>query len=262
MTPTAHHEVKHPGGFVANPVIIEGEGRPLVYLHGCFGIEWGSFLDTLAGQRRVYAPAHAGSIDFDDLDKLDTLWDLVLYYDDLFEELGLDEFDLVGHSFGGMVAAEFAAAHLRRIGKLVLIDPFGLWNDAEPVGDHLLAPAKAQLAMRFHDVTKPDVAAQLAAPADPEEQIRRQVRTYTTLGSTSHFMHPIPERGLHRRLRRIKVPTLVIWGQQDGLIPVSYADAFGAAIPDARTRIIADAGHSPQLEQPEAVTAAVTEFLA
>jgi pimeloyl-ACP methyl ester carboxylesterase len=54
---------------------------------------------------------------------------LLLYYDDLFDRLGLDRVDLVGHSFGGMVAAEYAATFRDRVGKLVLIDAMGLWRD-------------------------------------------------------------------------------------------------------------------------------------
>ena len=71
----------------------------------------GGFLDDLSTSRKVYAPAHAGSVDLADLEALDGLWDLLLYYDDLFAALGLQKFDLVGHSFGGMVAAEYAATY-------------------------------------------------------------------------------------------------------------------------------------------------------
>jgi len=135
--------IELPGGFAANPVIIKGEGAPVVYFHGPFGQEWDGFLDDLAAYRRVYAPAHAGAEQTEDLDQLDGLSDLVLYYDDLFDRLGLDRIDLIGHSFGGMVAAEYAATFRDRVRQLVLIDAMGLWRDDAPVADHLLVSPQA-----------------------------------------------------------------------------------------------------------------------
>src|SRR5258706_15457907 len=91
--------IELPGGFAANPVLVKGEGAPVVYLHGPFGQEWDGFLDDLATHRRVYAPAHAGSEETDDLEHLDGLSELILYYDDLFDRLVLDRTDLRGTSF-------------------------------------------------------------------------------------------------------------------------------------------------------------------
>src|ERR1700733_4497319 len=154
-------QVQHPAGFVQNPVLIKGEGRPVVFLHGPFEREWGAFLDNLATHRKVYAPAHAGSIDTIDLDHLDGLSDLILYYDDLFNALDIDEVDLIGHSFGGMVAAEYAATFTRRVRKLVLIDAMGLWNDNDPVEDHLLVSPERLTSLLFHDVTNPVIVEKL-----------------------------------------------------------------------------------------------------
>src|SRR6202167_5907043 len=154
--------IELPGGFAANPVIIKGEGAPVVYFHGPFGQEWDGFLDDLAAYRRVYAPAHAGAEQTEDLDQLDGLSDLVLYYDDLFDRLGLERVDLIGHSFGGMVAAEYAATFRDRVGKLVLIDAMGLWRDEAPVQDHLLVAPDKLVKLLFHDPSKPEVASNLA----------------------------------------------------------------------------------------------------
>src|ERR1700730_16964631 len=160
--------IELPGGFAANPVIIKGEGAPVVYLHGPFGQEWDGFLDDLAAHHRVYAPAHAGAEETEDLDQLDGLSDLVLYYDDLFDRLGLDRVDLVGHSFGGMVAAEYAATFRDRVGKLVLIDAMGLWREASPVQDHLLVAPEKLVKLLFHDPSRPEVITKLAMPKERE----------------------------------------------------------------------------------------------
>jgi len=254
-------QVPHPGGFVPNPVLSSGTGNPVVFLHGLFGQEWSGFLDDLASSRKVYAPAHAGSVDLADLETLDGLWDLLIYYDDLFATLALDRFDLIGHSFGGMMAAEFAAMYPGRIGKLVLIDSLGLWNDNHPVADHLLSTLPVQTAMRFHDLGNAAVAEQIKVPAEPAAAQAALVTRFLALSSTSQFIHPIPDRGLRRRLRRIKAETLIVWGAEDRLTPRPYAEEFAAAIEGSRVEIIANAGHTPHVEQRALVSDRVRAFL-
>jgi hypothetical protein len=94
-------------GQIQARVKIAGEGPPLVFLHGAFGLTWDAFLETLAQYHTVYAPEHPGTTpgDPDAIKPLDDLWDLVLYYDELFDWLGLEVPIVVGHSFGGMVAS-------------------------------------------------------------------------------------------------------------------------------------------------------------
>jgi pimeloyl-ACP methyl ester carboxylesterase len=254
--------VELPGSFAANPVLIKGQGAPVVYLHGPFGQEWDGFLDDLSLHRRVYAPAHAGAEQTEDLEHLDGIPDLLLYYDDLFDRLGLGRVDLVGHSFGGMVAAEYAACFRDRVGKLVLIDAMGLWRDDAPVEDHLLVAPEKLVKLLFHDPSSPEVVAKLTMPKEREAMNAAIVRRFGALASTSHFIHPIPERGLKRRLRRIKAETLVLWGAQDALVPPVYAAEFGALIPNARIEMIQGSGHVPQIEQRKVVSEHLERFLA
>jgi pimeloyl-ACP methyl ester carboxylesterase len=253
--------IELPGGFAANTTLTRGEGSPVVYLHGPFGQEWNGFLESLAAHRRVYAPAHPGADEPDDLHRLDGIFDLMLYYDDLFDSLGLEKVDLVGHSFGGMVAAELAATFPERVRKLVLIDALGLWRDDAPVGDHVMASPEKQLALLYSDATKPEVAARVALPDDVNERNKVIVHRFSAVASTSHFIWPIPERGLAKRLRRVKADTLIIWGRQDALAPAVYADEFAARIAGARVRLVDGAGHVPQVEQQDEVSRAVLEFL-
>jgi pimeloyl-ACP methyl ester carboxylesterase len=247
--------------FPPNPVLVKGDGAPVVYLHGLLGQEWNGFLDGLAAKRRVYAPAHAGAEDPDELRDLDNIHDLVLYYDELFDKLGLEQVDLVGHCFGGMVAAEIAATYPQRVRRLVLIDSLGLWRDDAPVQDYLLVPSQQRVALLLGDPARPEVKAQLALPADPQEQMNALLHRITGLASVSHFIWPIPERGLTRRLRRVKAPTLILWGAQDQFVPSVYAADFAAGIAGAKVEIIAGAGHTPQFDQPQAVAERVLGFL-
>ena len=123
-------------------VKVAGQGPALVYLHSGYGLIWDDFLDQLARDFTVYAPEHPGTSagDPDAVKSLDDLWDLVLYYYEMFDKLGLDAPAVVGHSFGGMVAAELAATNPKRVGKLVLIDPLGLWRDDAPIKNYMVAP--------------------------------------------------------------------------------------------------------------------------
>jgi pimeloyl-ACP methyl ester carboxylesterase len=250
-----------PGGFAPNPVLIKGEGRPIVFLHGAFGQEWEPFLDDIATRFTVHVPANPGSEELDDLRLLPGIWDLLLYHDDLFNALGLGRMDLIGHSFGGMVAAEFAAAFPHRVGKLVLIDALGLWRDDAPVQDHFLVPAKKQVELLYKDPSNPELQALLAPPTDPAESRAATIRRYASLGSTSHFIWPIAERGLKRRLRRISAETLILWGADDALTPSIYAEDFAAGIHESQMCIIKNAGHVPQFEQRETVVRNILSFL-
>ncbi len=101
----------------------------------------------------MHAPEHPGTTPGapDDIYQLDGLWDLVLCYDELLDALGLEQAVLVGHSFGGMVACEVAAASARRARRLVLIDPIGLWRDSDPVVNWMMLDPAEMRRRIFHD---------------------------------------------------------------------------------------------------------------
>lgn len=250
------------GGLSPNPVIAKGEGTPVVFLHGPFGQEWPGYLDDLAERHSVYAPANPGGDEPADLRLLDDLWDLVLYYDELFERLGLARIGLIGHSYGGMVAAEIAAAYPSRVSRLVLIDPMGLWRDDAPVNEFVTVAPETLAAQLWYDRSKPAVAERLAPPEDAAEAQAQVLRRFGAIASTAHFSFPIPERGLHKRLRRVTAPTLLLWGGQDGLVPPIYAGEFERRLAQATSEIVAEAGHYPHVEQRQTASRRTLEFLA
>jgi len=241
-----------------------GSGDPLVFLHGAAGLQWDAFLDGLAERFTVYAPEHPGTTlgDPDGIKALDDLWDLVLYYDELFDALGLDAPAVVGHSFGGMVAAEVAATFPRRVSKLVLISALGLWRDDAPVPNFMVMTPQELVPLVVADPNGP-VAATLLQEPDLESEAGQTAVLQATwsLACTGKFVWPIPDRGLAKRLHRIAAPTLIVWGHQDRLVTSVYADEFQRAIAGSRVEVLEGAAHMPQLEQPERTLAAVTEFL-
>src|SRR5712692_2376127 len=142
---------------VATRVKVAGSGLPLVFLHGAYGLQWDPFLDGLARSHKVYAPEHPGTTPGapDSLKPLDNVWDLVLYYYELLDALGLNAPAVVGHSFGGMVAAEIAATNPSRVSKLVLIDAIGLWRDDIPVRNWMATPLSELPKHLFADPNGP-----------------------------------------------------------------------------------------------------------
>src|SRR5437588_434994 len=121
-----------------------GHGPTLVWLHGPHGIRRNDpMIAALAARHSVIAPLAPGFNDVDELDDIRDVHDLALHYDDLFDALGLTGVSLVGHSFGAMIAAELAAHVPARVARLVLLSPFGLWRDDEPVADLFARPLGA-----------------------------------------------------------------------------------------------------------------------
>ncbi len=250
-------------GRVPVRVHVKGAGPAVMFLHGPWGLTWGPFLDALAQQFTVYAPEHPGTSpgDPEAIQHVDTLWDLVLCYDELLEALRLGEVMLAGHSFGAMMACEVAALRPSRVRRLALLDPIGLWLAEAPVVNWmLLGPAE----MAAHVFDKPDGAAaraMFAVPEDPEEGALARTRLTWAMGATGKFIWPIPDKGLGKRIHRVTAPTLLVWGAADRLVPRAYAQEFAGRLPDARLEVVAGAGHAPHLEQPEATARIVQAFL-
>jgi pimeloyl-ACP methyl ester carboxylesterase len=244
-------------------VKIAGEGPPLVFFHGAYGLAWDPFLDHLAQSHTVYAPEHPGTTpgDPDAIKSLDDLWDLVLYYYELFDELGLEAPVAVGHSFGGMVAAEVAATNPQRVSRLVLIGPIGLWRDDAPVLNWMSVPPGVIAKAAFYDPEGPIAKQMLELPKDPEESVNAQIGLTWSLGCTGKFVWPIPDKGLKKRLHRIQAPTLIVWGQEDGIVSPVYAQEFASRISGARTEVVGEAAHVPHLEQLGEVSTLVEDFL-
>jgi pimeloyl-ACP methyl ester carboxylesterase len=244
-------------------VLSAGRGPALVFFHGPWGLTWDPFLDELARTFTVYAPEHPGTTPGspDDVYHLDGLWDLVLCYDELLTGLGLHEVALVGHSFGGMVACELAAAYPGRARRLVLIDPLGFWRDAERVVNWMILNPGDLPGYVFRDPDREAARRMLGLSEPPEAAAAARVRLMWAMGATGKFIWPIPDKGLKKRIHRVTAPTLVVWGKDDRLVPPIYGDEFVRRIPGARLQMVGGAGHVPQVDEPETVARMVREFV-
>ncbi|MHB8576014.1 MAG: alpha/beta fold hydrolase [Dehalococcoidia bacterium] len=242
-------------------VKVGGQGDPLVFLHGAGGLLWDPFLDALSQSYTVYAPAMPGTGNSTGLEDVRDIWDLCLCYYDLFDKLGLDAPDVVGHSLGGMVGAELAATDQSRVKRLALICPAGLWRDDLPIPDIFGMLPHELMAHVLADLDSPLAKMMQRVPDDIDGKMEALIVRTQNMIAAAKFLWPIPDRGLRNRLYRIKAPTLLVWGRQDRLIPVQYGDDFQRLIPDARLVTIDGASHMVTLEQTAQAVAAVTEFL-
>jgi len=235
-----------------------GRGKPLLFLHGSGGPMSGApFLDDLAKHYTVLAPAHPGFGPGQGIEHLDDILDFALYYLDFLDELGVEKPHVVGHSLGGMVAAEMAALAPRELGSLVLVCPSGLWLDAVPVPDFFTFSPEQLVKSALHEPAGPVGKMLLAQFRDPDLALE----SYRCLASAGKFLWPLPDKGLKKRIHRVKLPTLIVWGASDGLIPTAYAEAFHDAIPGSQLAVLNGAGHLPMLEQREAFVDTVRRFL-
>ena len=240
----------------------EGEGNPLLYLHGLDGHPGDPpALRDLATGRRVVAPEFPGYGESSGIDQIDDVLDMALYHRRLVETLGLEQVDLIGHSLGGMFAAEVAAICPQIVRRLILVDPFGLWIDETPVPDLFTLGNRQLRAALWHEPEGHVAQQELTRMSDGVSGGAAVITRAGNLSTAGKFLWPIPDRGLRKRLPFVKAPTLVIVGASDGLVGEAYGKEFVRGIPNARLEVIREAGHSPMLEQPEAWLRAVREFL-
>src|ERR1051326_2768306 len=239
-----------------------GSGTPLVFLHGAGGILPNDpFLAKLTEKYHVYAPLLPGYGDSEECGEIRGMLDFTLHTWDVVDALRLKDPLLVGHSMGGMIAAEMAAIGPHDVSRLALIAPAGLWLDEHPIPDLFSTMPFEFPQLLFHNVEAG--AALMTAgmsPEDPEWLKGFLVSNARQLGMAGRILFPVPDRGLSSRLYRIKARTLLIWGNSDRLIAPAYAQVFKKAIPGADLAVIPEAGHMITLEKPDQMIAALARL--
>jgi pimeloyl-ACP methyl ester carboxylesterase len=247
-------------GGIAIETVIAGTGPPLLFLHGGDYVAQNQpFLDRLARRFRVIAPRHPGFGTTPRPAWFRTVHDIAYLYLDLMDRLDLNDTILVGASFGGWVGLELAVRSEVRLGRLVLIDALGLkfgGREERDIADIYALPADEVARRSFADPARavPDYA----SLGDAELLAITRDREATALYGWRPYMH---DPALVHWLHRISRPALVLWGDKDGIVAPAYGERLAASLPDARFARIAGAAHYPQIEQPEAVAAAIEGFV-
>jgi pimeloyl-ACP methyl ester carboxylesterase len=244
---------------VSLEVLRQGEGPPLLFLHGGdYFVQHRAFFDQLARRWRVTAPRHPGFGESERPDGFRNVGDLAYLYLDLLDRQDAGKVTLVGPSFGGWVALEMCVRSLERIERLVLIDAVGVkfgGREEREIADIYALPHDEVLRRTFFD---PDRAApDYSGLSDEEATVVARDRQATALYGWRPYMH---NPGLRQWLHRVRVPTLAIWGESDRIVTPDYGQNLCRSLPDARFELIRRAGHYPQLEQPDEVAAAIESF--
>lgn len=227
-------------------LVAGGAGDPLLFLHGGErSSSCSAFIEGLAKTFRVYAPIHPGFGESERPSSFDSVSDLVYHYSDLLDVLGLEKTHVVGHSFGGWVAAELAVAQRHRIEKLVLINAMGIRVENITPANLFMLPIGKMVQLLY---TKPPAAVNTDVLRDREALAR-------------YAWNRLYNPKLRERLRRINVPALVVAGENDELLRQEYGRALAASIPNASFLSIPDLGHALPAEQNGRLIDTVTTFL-
>ena len=238
----------------------KGSGSKLGFLAGLGGLpRWTPFLDRLAERRTLIVPSLPG---FPGGGRghatLDSHLDWVIAVRQLLVAAGLDGADLVGSTAGGSLTAEIAAIWPRQVRRLALIAPWGLFDEADPMTDPWAQRAPEMPALLCADPTRWE-----ALKTEPEGQNSPEwpIEQVRAAEAAARIFWPLGNTKLEKRLKLIEAPTLLLWGEQDRMMPRSYVDRFAQAIP-GRTEIltIAGAGHLAELDKPDEVAAAILEW--
>jgi pimeloyl-ACP methyl ester carboxylesterase len=239
-----------------------GDGPPLLYLHGSgdSGV-WQPVFDGLARGFDVIRPDHPGYGFSDEGRGIDTVHDLAFFYLDLLDALGIDKATVIGSSLGGWIGADLATIEPARITRLVLIGAAGLRVEDSGQPDEFAMDPVASIEAVYAGADARRAATERFAslesdPAAMERYLRNRITT-AHLAWNPYFHDP----KLVHRLHRITAPTLVVWGSDDGLVPLAHGHRWTELIDGSRLEVIDGAGHLPQVEQADRFLEVVRPFL-
>jgi pimeloyl-ACP methyl ester carboxylesterase len=235
---------------VDTAVLSAGDGPPLVFFHGGGTVTGQDALLPLADSFRLVVPFHPGYGASADDPEVDDIHDYVRHYLDLFDLLGLDEFVLAGHSMGGYLAATFAIYQTARVTRLALAAPIGLRVREHPTVD-IFGLEDEDL---FRMVTEDPSVFEGKVPMPPTPEFLAERYRESTSTARIFWSRPYDVK-LPRWLHRLTMPTLLLWGEKDQLVPVEQAAVWAGLLPNAEVRTLPGVGHLLFDETPAAVDA-------
>lgn len=236
-----------------------GKGAPLLFLHGADGYsQWLPFFDALAERNELLVPEHPGFGGSDDPPLIRSVPDMAMFYLDFLESQNLRDIHIVGHSLGGWIAAEMLIRDRARAKSLTLISAAGIRVEGVPSGDLFIWNREELLRNVFYEQAYADIALSLKPTDEQMDTMLRNRFTATKLGWQPRWYDPDLEKWLHR----IKLPSLIIWGAEDKIMPPAYAGLWRERLPDARLVMIEKCGHVPQIEKLAETIAPLRDFLA
>jgi pimeloyl-ACP methyl ester carboxylesterase len=236
-----------------------GRGRSALILHGGAGpASVATLASHLAKSMHTITPTHPGWDGSERPEGLSSIGELAQIYLQYLADAGLSDVLVAGSSVGGWIAAEMAVRDEgRRITGLILIDAMGIAVDGQTILNVFEIAPPSIFQATFYDAAKfaPDPAAMTPERIALQRSNMAALRAF----AGEPYMH---DPTLMERIRGVLVPTLVLWGANDGIATPAYGRAYAAVIAGARFETIERAGHLPHVEQPEATFAIIDDFIA
>jgi pimeloyl-ACP methyl ester carboxylesterase len=233
-------------------------GPTVLFLHGAGGVpQWLPFFDALAERYELLIPEHPGFGGSEDPAWIHSMSDLAMFYLDLVEEAGLDRIHLIGNSLGGWLAAEILIRDRSRFKSLVQLAPAGIRVKGASCGDNFIWGPEEAVRNLYHDQSFADHILALTLDEAQRDVMLRNRFTVAKLGWQPRWFNPDLEKWLHR----IKLPALVVWGDDDKIMPPAYAAIWRERLPEARLVMIDGCGHLPHVEHASLVARHVLDFL-
>lgn len=238
----------------------DGAGRPIVFLHGSEGIDvCAPLLNELKKLGEVLAPSHPGFGKTPRQLRMKSVDDLAYFYLDAFELLNLSGAIVIGANFGAWIAAEIAIRDSSRISQLILSSPLGVRFSTDE------CEVEIEDIFTMDEMEEKERTWLAAEKFLPERKTLSDGELLTLVKNRESlcnyawapYMHtPV----LSRWIKRIKVPTLIVRGEKDGLTSLAYAKKFQAAISGSRLEVFENAAHMPHVEKASAFAKLVDQF--
>jgi len=259
---TEYHQMSVNVGGAKISYLKGGSGRPLVALHSVEGnLGWLRLYDELSRHFTVYAPTHPGFAGSERPAWLESFIDLSRFYLWTLQELDLSKAVLLGHSVGGWIAAEMAVMSPQVVERMVLVDAAGVRPQKGEITDIFLHGGEGSRRLSFFDATQvADYELLFGRKPSPEEREAQQINREAAIRYCwKPYMHDPSLPELLPRLRSL--PTLIVWGGEDKIVPPECGELYRKAIRGSRLEVIERSGHFPHLEKPADFSRIVIDFL-
>jgi pimeloyl-ACP methyl ester carboxylesterase len=211
--------------------------------------------EKLTANYSVHAPSHPGYNGSERPDWVDSIPDIARFHlAYLRQEMPEEKAIIMGFSMGGWIAAEMAAMCPQAVKGLILVDAVGIKAPVGEIAELLMVSPSSTQHLSYYDVSK---APDLNAIPPEEQQVLWSNREMTSRLCWKPYMH---NPNLPDYLKLISVPSTIIWGRQDGIVPLSCGERYRDVLAGSELHVIEECGHSPQNEKPEEFLQIVSNF--
>ena len=227
-------------------VLKGGSGAPLLVLHGARGNPgWMPYHQELSRQFTVYATSHPGYDKSERPQWVRTITDVAHFYLGVLHALGLERAPLMGFSMGGWIAAEIAAMSPSVVKDMVLVNAVGIRPRVGEIAEVLMVSPEQTQKLAYYDLSKAPKAEELT---QEQQDVLWSNREMTSRLCWKPYMH---NPNLPEYLKLVRVPSLIVWGRQDGIVPLNCGEIYHEVLEESSLHVIDECGHSPQIEKPQ-----------